>query len=170
MVLARAGLALLLTLLGAPLSFGQNGNTLVTIVDDLAPASWSDSRGNHCPPGWEEVGGMPMCKHRSTFDRLAPNEQRALEDVQVVTVGRACPGAYRRLGDTICAKFVVVSTSDIYTLAADIVYGGAYDNGGEGGYPTSPKCNPGWDLASHPYHGGIGMCLRRITALVRVHP
>jgi hypothetical protein len=160
-------LALLVALLGAPRSYGHNGNTLVTIVDDVAPTSWSDSRGNYCPSGWEEIRGMLLCKHFSTFNRLSPDNQRALEDVRVVTVGLACPQTYQRLGDTLCTKFVTVSVADIYTLTADISYGGAYENGGEGTSATAPRCNPGWDLVSHPYEGGIGMCLRKVTALVQ---
>src|SRR3989442_3962477 len=138
---ALLALSILLALQGTPLSYGQTGNTLVTVVDDMAPTAWSDSRGNYCPPGWEEIGVVLMCKHFSTFNRLSPNNQRALEDVQVVTVGLACPQAYQRLGDTICTKFVAVSASDIYTLVADIGYGGAYDNGGEGSSATAPRCN-----------------------------
>lgn len=160
-------LSLLLVLLRAPLSHGQNGNTLVTVVDDLAPASWSDSTGNDCPPGWDEIRGVLICKHFATFNRLAPDNQRALADVQVITVGLACPPEYQKLGDSICARFVAVSTSDIYTLAADLSYGGAYDNGGEGSAATAPRCAPGWDVISHPYQGGIGMCLRKVTALVQ---
>jgi hypothetical protein len=109
---------------------------------------------------------MPMCKHFSAFNRFSPNNQRALEDVRVITGGLACPPAYQQVGENLCAKFVTVSTLDVYMLAADIGYGGAYDNGGEGASPTAPRCNSGWELVSHPYQGGIGMCLRKVTALV----
>ncbi len=162
------GLAFLVVLLGAPVSYGHNGNPLVTVVDDIAPTSWSDSRGNHCPAGWEEIRGIFLCKHLSTFNRLSPRNQRALEDVQVLAAGLDCPRTYQRLGDTICVSFVTVSASDLYTLTADISYGGAYDNGGEGSSATAPRCAAGWDLVSHPYQGGIGVCLRKITALVQV--
>jgi hypothetical protein len=158
-------LAFLFAVLAVSVSFGQNGTPVVTVVDDLAPTSWSDARGHHCPPGWEPVQGMRLCKHSATFDRRSAENQRALEDVQVVTVGRACPHGYRKLGDAICARFVAVSTPDIYTLTADLTYGGAYDNGGEGSYATAPTCNPGWQLVSHPYQGGIGVCLRKVTLL-----
>ena len=163
---ALLALSILLAPLGALLSYGQNGNSVVTIVDDMAPTSWSDSRGNYCPPGWETIAGMFMCKHFFAFDRFAPNNQRALEDVRLITVGLACPPAYQKLGEHVCAKFVTVSSPDVYTLAADITYGGTYDNGGEGASAVAPRCNPGWDLVSQPYQGGIGMCLRKITALV----
>jgi len=160
-------LSAVLAFLRPPGSDAQDGRTLVTVVDAIAPASWSDLTGHHCPPGWQQIDGALMCKHFSTFNRSRPNGQRALYDVRVTTVGRACPGGYQRSGDTLCLEFVTVSTSDVYRLIADVTYGGAYDNGGEGSLAFAPRCNAGWTLASHPYQGGIGMCLWKITTLVR---
>ena len=159
-------IALVLAIAGVAPADAHNGGTLVAIVDDVAPTSWSDSSGNYCPAGWQEIRGMFLCKHFSTFDRLSPDNQRALEGVEVITAGLGCRPGYQKLGDTICARFVTVSASDIYTLAADLSYGGAYDNGGEGSAATAPRCSAGWDLVSVPYQGGIGVCLRKITALV----
>jgi hypothetical protein len=158
---------LLLAFRDAPPSHGQNGNVLVTVVDDLAPSSWSDSRGSHCPPGWEPITGVPLCKHFSTVNRFAPAGQRVLADVTVAAAGLACPREYLKLSDAVCARFGTLSTADVYTLTADIAYGGAHAGSGEGGYASAPACHPGWDLVSHPYQGGIGMCLRRITVLVQ---
>jgi hypothetical protein len=152
----------LLALVGTPHAYGQSGKPLVTVVDDLAPVSWSNSRGSNCPAGWTHIEGTSLCKHFATFDRFSPNDQRVLEDLRVVTVGLACPPEYQKVADTICARFVTLSTSDVYILTADVSYAGVYDSGGE-----SPRCHPGWELVSHPYQGGIAMCLHKITILVR---
>jgi hypothetical protein len=158
-------LVFLLVLVETPHAYGQSGRPLVTVVDDLAPVSWSNSRGSYCPAGWTHIDGMPLCKHVATFDRFSPNDQRVLEDVRVVTVGLACPQEYQKLGETICARFVTLSTSDVYILTADVSYAGVYESDRE-----SPRCHPGWDLVSHPYQGGIAMCLQKITILVRAAP
>lgn len=164
--LAAFAAIILLVPLGASRAEGQNGNRVLIVVDDLAPTSWSDSSGAHCAPGWDAIAGTFMCKHFSAFDRFSPNNQRALEDVRVMAAGLACPPAYQKVGEEVCAKFVTVADSDVYTLAADITYGGTYDNGGEGAAATAPRCGAGWELVSHPYQGGIGICLRKISALV----
>ena len=164
---ALLAVGLWLACLDVPRSHGQNGQMLIAVVDDLAPMSWSDSRGHHCPPDWHEIMGMPLCKHVSTFNRSSAGGQRVLEDVTVVTVGRACPQAYRKLGDSLCARFGAVSTTDVYTVTADISYGGAYANASEGSAATVPTCPPKWELVSHPYEGGIGICLRRVTLLIQ---
>ena len=147
---------------------GQNGNVLIPVVDDLTPTVWSDSAGNHCPPGWQPLTGMFLCKHFSTLNRFAPGGQRVLEDLKIVPAGLSCPEPYQKLGDALCVRFGTPSTTDIYTLTTDVRYGGVYANAGEGSGSTAPTCGPGWDLVSDPYQGGIGMCLRRITVLIQV--
>ena len=167
---ALLGLTLLLGLGDTRPASAQNGNVLIQVVDDLAPTSWSDARGSYCPPGWEPLEGMLVCKHFSTLNRLSPRHQRVLEAVTVTAVGLACPQAYQKVGDALCARFGALSAADVYTPTADVSYGGTYANAGEGSAGTLPTCNPGWDLVSHPYQGGIGMCLRRITVLIQVPP